>query len=63
MFRTADIEVYMPPVLISLFADELFVVVRVHISEIVSRRARETRHGVELQREHRLVVYCRAIDH
>lgn len=62
MLSTAYIQVDMTPVFVGILADELLVVMRVHIAEVVSRRTGEARHSVELQREHCLVVYCRAID-
>ena len=61
MFATAHIQIDILPILVSLLAHQSLVVVWVHIAQIVSRTARKTWHGVEFDREHRLVVNLRVL--
>lgn len=63
MLATAYIEVYVLPVLVGFFAYEGLVVVWIHIAQVVSRRACEAWHGVELQWEYGLVVYETLVNH
>ncbi len=57
MLCTANIEIYVAPVFISLFTYEGFLVLRIHIAQIVGRRTCESGHGVEFEREYALMVY------
>ena len=63
VLATANIEVDVLPVLVSFLAYEALVVLRVHIAEIVSRRTGKARHGVQLKREHCLVVHQTLVHH
>ena len=58
---TAEIEVHLTPVSVHVLINQRFVVVRVHITQVVRRRACEARHGAELQREDGLVVNQRFV--
>ena len=51
MLGSANIEVNILPILIGLLGNELFVVVRVHVAQIVSRTASKARHGAQLKGE------------
>ena len=50
MLSTTDIEVNVPPVLVSLDTYEVLIVVRIHVPEIVCAGTRETRHCTGLER-------------
>ncbi len=50
MFRTSDIKVDIPPVAVSLGAYQLFVIMRIHITEVVGRRTGKTWHCVQFKR-------------
>ena len=63
MLCSAHVEVYLAPVRVGLGAHQCIVVVRIHISKVIGRRACEARHGVEFEREHRLVVNARVVGH
>ena len=49
VFGTADVKIDVSPVFISFFRDESVAVVRVHVAEVVCRRAGKSRHGAELE--------------
>ena len=55
MLCTADIEVYISPILVGLLAYKGLTIVRVHIAEIVCAAAREARHCAEF---YRISVIC-----
>ena len=46
MLATTYVEIDVLPVFSSLFRYESLVVVRIHIAEIVGRRASKSRHGI-----------------
>ena len=50
MLGTTNIKVYLAPIIIGLVRDKCLVVVRVHVAQIVGRRAGKARHSVQLQR-------------
>ena len=56
MFRSAHIQVNVLPIFVSLLAHQCLVVVGVHIPQVVGRRARKPRHGVQFEREHTAMV-------
>ena len=56
MFASAHIEVHVLPVFRCFGRHEALVVVRVHVAEVVCRRACEARHGVEFEWEDGLAV-------
>ena len=57
VLATSYVEVYVLPVVVGILAHEACVVVRIHIAQIVSRRASEARHSVQLEWEDGLVVH------
>ena len=56
MFCTSYIEVYIAPVLINILIHKCLLVLRIHITEIVSRTSSKARHRVQLQGEDGLIV-------
>ena len=55
MFGSPYIEVYITPILIVFLRYQSFIVVRVHISQIISRRTCKSRHGAQFQR---IMLFC-----
>ena len=56
VFRSSYIKVYVFPVFVHFRVHQCFVVVRVHVAQIVCGRTGESRHGVQFQREDGNVV-------
>ena len=50
MLGTTHIEVHLTPIFIGLLRNEFLIVVRIHVTQIVGRRACKARHGVQFQR-------------
>ena len=56
MFGTTNIKVYILPVIAHRFAQQTFIVMGIHVTEVVSRRTGKARHRREFQGEYRSVI-------
>ena len=63
MFGTSYIEVHVAPVFVHLLVNQCRVVARVHVAQVVSAGACESRHGVQFQGEDGDVVYLFVLYH
>ena len=50
MFRSSQIQIDIPPILISLLAHQGMIVMGVHIAQVIGGGARKSRHGIQLYR-------------
>ena len=50
VFDTSDVKVYVLPIFVGLFGYQLLVVMRVHVTQVVSRRSSKTGHRTQFER-------------
>ena len=63
MFRTTYIEVDTSPIFIYFLINQCFIVMRVHIAQIVSAGTCKARHGIQFKREYGDVIYLFILYH
>ena len=59
MFRTSYIKVYILPVMICLLRNQRFIVMRIHVTQIICTGTGKSRHGIQFQREYIHVINLR----
>ena len=56
MFGTTYVKVNVLPIMVSLFRNQRLVVMRIHVTQVISRRTGKSRHGIQFEREYCYVI-------